>query len=77
MQITELKLEVEKSKSKKPSTEPNAVAWGNDSAKSLTELVKETAEQTLATSGFVFDEKTGLYFDYSSGYYYDPVRVFI
>lgn len=55
---------------------------GGNKTSSIADMVKETAEQALGIggedetqvqSGFVFDEKLGLYFDHSSGYYYDPV----
>lgn len=56
----------------------SSTSGGGDKNKaSLADMVKEAAEQTLGTesgpSGFVFDDKLGLYFDQSSGYYYDPV----
>jgi hypothetical protein len=44
------------------------------STQSIADMVKETAEQAIAQSDFVFDESSGLYFDKSSGLYYDSVR---
>ena len=39
------------------------------------ESIKKCAEQSLSTSGFVFDKNSGYYYDQSSGYYYDQVRL--
>ncbi|CAL8121918.1 unnamed protein product [Orchesella dallaii] len=53
--------------------------WSSDGADdnqtSIADIVKQTAEQTLGTeSGFLYDDKLGLYFDQASGYYYDPIK---
>lgn len=40
---------------------------------SIAEMLKETSESVTRNSGYIFDDKTGLYFDKDSGYYYDPV----
>jgi len=51
-------------------TSPNA---NQESSLSIAEMVKATAEQTMAQSGFVYDENSGLYYDQTSGLYYDSV----
>ena len=37
--------------------------------------LREAAEQAMAQTGFVYDDRTGLYYDWSTGYYYNPVSV--
>ncbi|XP_064651949.1 angiogenic factor with G patch and FHA domains 1-like isoform X2 [Lineus longissimus] len=38
---------------------------------SLAESLKAAAEEVVQNSGYVFDEKSGMYYDYNTGYYYD------
>jgi len=59
-------------------TKVDVSSSGTDSAAaagtSVADMAKQTAEATLVTSGFVYDENSGLYYDYNTGYYYDSVR---
>ncbi|KAG7271115.1 hypothetical protein CRUP_019992 [Coryphaenoides rupestris] len=34
-------------------------------------MLRDTAEQAMTQTGFVFDETTGMYYDHSTGFYYD------
>ena len=54
-------------------TSANSEQPSSSTSLSIAEMVKETAEKTMAQSGFVYDENSGLYYDQSSGFYYDSV----
>lgn len=41
--------------------------------KSVTEDIKEAAEQAMQNMGFVYEETSGMYYDYNTGYYYNAV----
>ncbi|KAL7065366.1 hypothetical protein AAHC03_05331 [Spirometra sp. Aus1] len=47
-------------------------AFDQAAGQSIADILKETSENVMQTTGYVFDQKTGLYFDKISGYYYDP-----
>uniref|UniRef100_A0A0X3NHQ3 Angiogenic factor with G patch and FHA domains 1 n=1 Tax=Schistocephalus solidus TaxID=70667 RepID=A0A0X3NHQ3_SCHSO len=60
---------------KQTSTDPEieaANAFDQATGQSIADILKETSENVMQTTGYVFDQKTGLYFDKISGYYYDP-----
>lgn len=40
---------------------------------SLSEEIKEAAEEAVQNTGFVYEETSGMYYDYSTGYYYNAV----
>ncbi|VDL97532.1 unnamed protein product [Schistocephalus solidus] len=61
---------------KQTSTDPEieaANAFDQATGQSIADILKETSENVMQTTGYVFDQKTGLYFDKISGYYYDPL----
>ncbi|KAF5400302.1 G patch and FHA domains-containing Angiogenic factor [Paragonimus heterotremus] len=43
-----------------------------ESGKSIAEVLKEASETAFHNTGYIFDDRIGLYFDRNSGYYYDP-----
>ncbi|KAK9729129.1 OCRE domain [Popillia japonica] len=40
-------------------------------SKTITEEIKEAAENAMQNQGMVYEETSGLYYDYNSGYYYN------
>ncbi|XP_060065534.1 angiogenic factor with G patch and FHA domains 1-like isoform X2 [Ylistrum balloti] len=44
------------------------------SSTSLADELRATAEAAVQQSGYVYDEKSGLYYDYNSGYYYSAEK---
>lgn len=44
--------------------------------KSVTDDIKEAAEQAMQNMGFVYEATSGMYYDYNTGYYYNAVRFF-
>eukprot|EP00794_Sanderia_malayensis_P005700 gene5700-6401_t len=43
-----------------------------NSAPSVADMLKETAQSALANTGMSYDERSGLYYDWKSHMYYDP-----
>ncbi|KAF8565895.1 hypothetical protein P879_03563 [Paragonimus westermani] len=46
-----------------------------EQGKSIAEALKEASETALHYTGYIFDDRIGLYYDGNSGYYYDPVYI--
>lgn len=45
--------------------------------KTLSEEIKEVAENAVLQSGFVYEATSGMYYDYNTGYYYNAVSNFV